>query len=142
MTGGAPGTATGAPADTPADGPPCKNKKVSKGLPRGVTETTSGKFQGRANYKAPGAKRGMQRNVGTFATAEAAGQAVADAEARLKAEGDAAVWTEPARKNEHKRGEVSCAARHITRSYIVPTTVLCPSPPLSTCTGSTSRARD
>ena len=91
-----------------ADGPPAKKKKVSKGLPRGVTETTSGKFQGRANYKAPGAKRGIQRHVGTFDTAEEAGQAVADAEVKLKAEGEGSVWTGPARKNEHRRGEVRC----------------------------------
>ena len=51
-----------------ADGPPAKKKKVSKGLPRGVTETTSDKFQGRANYRAQSAKRDNQRHVGKFDT--------------------------------------------------------------------------
>ena len=105
MAVGLTGDARAGPAEgTAADGPPRKKPKGSKGLPRGVTATSSGKYQGRANYKAPGETKGIQRNVGTFATAEEAGLAVAEAEAKLKA--NEAVWAEPARKNEHKRGEV------------------------------------
>ena len=95
---------TGAAASV--DGPPAKNKRGSSGLPRGVIKTTSGKFQGRVNYKPGGVKRGSLRGVGTFDTAEDAGRAVADAEAKLEVEGPEAVWTELARANQHKRGEV------------------------------------
>ena len=95
---------TGAAASV--DGPPAKNKRGSSGLPRGVIKTNSGKFQGRVNYKPGGVKRGSLRGVGTFDTAEDAGRAVADAEAKLEVEGPEAVWTELARANQHKRGEV------------------------------------
>ena len=98
------GAAAGAADSTAADGSLRKRPRSSNGYPRGVSKTTSGKFQGRTNYKPPGEKRGIQRNVGTFDAAEEAGQAVADAEAKLKAGSE--VWTEPSRKNEHKRGEV------------------------------------
>ena len=98
------GAGAGAADSTAADGSLRKRPRSSNGYPRGVSKTTSGKFQGRTNYKPPGEKRGIQRNVGTFDTAEEAGQAVADAEAKLKAGSE--VWTEPSRKNEHKRGEV------------------------------------
>ena len=50
---------TGAAASV--DGPPAKNKRGSSGLPRGVIKTTSGKFQGRVNYKPGGVKRGSLR---------------------------------------------------------------------------------
>ena len=93
-------------AGTAADGPPAKKKRGSSGLPRGVTQTGSSKFQGRINYKPPGSRRGQQRNIGTFDTAEEAGLAVVEAEAKLKEQGPEAVWPEPARTNEHKRGEV------------------------------------
>ena len=73
-------------AGTAADGPPAKKKRGSSGLPRGVTQTGSTKFQGRINYKPPGSHRGQQRAIGTFDTAEEAGLAVAEAEAKLKAQ--------------------------------------------------------
>ena len=47
-----------------------------------MQETTSGKFQARVNYKPPDQKQGHLRGIGTFDTAEEAGQAVADAEAK------------------------------------------------------------
>ena len=72
---------TGAAASV--DGPPAKNiKRGSSGLPRGVIKTTSGKFQGRVNYKPGGVKRGSLRGVGTFDTAEDAGRAVAGGPSR------------------------------------------------------------
>ena len=91
------GAAAGAADSTAADGSLRKRPRSSNGYPRGVSKTTSGKFQGRTNYKPPGEKRGIQRNVGTFDAAEEAGQAVADAEAKLKAGSE--VWMEPSRKN-------------------------------------------
>ena len=108
------GAAAGAADSTAADGSLRKRPRSSNGYPRGVSKTTSGKFQGRTNYKPPGEKRGIQRNVGTFDTAEEAGQAVADAEAKLKAGSE--VWTEPSRKNEHKRGEVIAPLLRESRS--------------------------
>ena len=59
---------------------------ASSGLPRGVIRTGSAKikFQGRINYKPPDSGRGRQRAIGTFDTAEEAGLAVAEAEAKLK----------------------------------------------------------
>ena len=73
-------------AGTAADGPPAKKKRGSSGLPRGVIRTGSAKikFQGRINYKPPDSGRGRQRAIGTFDTAEEAGLAVAEAEAKLK----------------------------------------------------------
>ena len=73
-------------AGTAADGPPAKTKRGSSGLPRGVIRTgsTKIKFQGRINYKPPDSGRGRQRAIGTFDTAEEAGLAVAEAEAKLK----------------------------------------------------------
>ena len=52
---------------------------------RGVIRTgsTKSKFQGRINYKPPDSGRGRQRAIGTFDTAEEAGLAVAEAEAKL-----------------------------------------------------------
>ena len=47
---------------------------------------------------------GRLRGIGTFDTPEEAGQAVAAAEAKLKAEGPEAVWPDPGRTNLHKRG--------------------------------------
>ena len=38
---------TATAAGTSADGPPAKKKRGSSGNPRGVIETSSGKFQGR-----------------------------------------------------------------------------------------------
>ena len=81
-------------AGTAADGPPAKKKRGSSGLPRGVSQTGSSKFQGRINYMPPGSR---QRGIGTFDTAEEAGLAVAEAEAKLKEQGPEAVWPEPAR---------------------------------------------
>ena len=97
---------TATAAGTSADGPPAKKKRGSSGNPRGVIETSSGKFQGRVNYKPPGVSKGQLRGIGTFDTPEEAGQAVTTAEAKLKAEGPDAVWPEQARTNLHKRGEV------------------------------------
>ena len=101
-------------AGTAADGPPAKKKRGSSGLPRGVIRTgsTKSKFQGRINYKPPDLGRGQQRAIGTFDTAEEAGLAVAEAEAKLKEQGPEAVWPEPARTNEHKRGEVRPMPNH------------------------------
>ena len=99
---------TATAAGTAADGPPARarKKRGSNGHPRGVQETTSGKFQARVNYKPPDQKQGHLRGIGTFDTAEEAGQAVVAAEAKLKAEGIEAVWPVQARTNRHKRGEV------------------------------------
>ena len=79
---------TATAAGTAADGPPARarKKRGSNGHPRGVQETTSGKFQARVNYKPPDQKQGHLRGIGTFDTAEEAGQAVVAAEATLKAE--------------------------------------------------------
>ena len=113
-------------AGTAADGPPAKKKRGSSGLPRGVTQTGSTKFQGRINYKPPGSHRGQQRAIGTFDTAEEAGLAVAEAEAKLKAQGPEAVWPEPARTNEHKRGEVRPMPNHHQHSsFTLSTTRIC-----------------
>ena len=92
---------TATAAGTSADGPPAKKKRGSSGNPRGVIETSSGKFQGRVNYKPPGVSKGQLRGIGTFDTPEEAGQAVTAAEAKLKAEGPDAVWPEQARTNLH-----------------------------------------
>ena len=62
----------------------------------------------------PGSLRGRQRGIGTFDTAEEAGLAVAEAEAKLKEQGPEAVWPEPARTNKHKRGEVRPMPNHHT----------------------------
>jgi hypothetical protein len=105
-------------AGTAADGPPAKKKRGSSGLPRGVTQTGSSKFQGRINYKPPGSRRGQQRNIGTFDTAEEAGLAVVEAEAKLKEQGSEAVWPEPARTNEHKRGEVRPMPNHTSTPHL------------------------
>ena len=121
-------------AGTAADGPPAKKKRGSSGLPRGVTQTGSSKFQGRINYKPPGSRRGQQRNIGTFDTAEEAGLAVVEAEAKLKEQGSEAVWPEPARTNEHKRGEVRPMPNHTSTPHLH-------FPPLSSA-GATSGARD
>ena len=47
-------------AGTAADGPPAKKKRGSSGLPRGVTQTGSSKFQGRINWMPPGSRRGQR----------------------------------------------------------------------------------
>ena len=115
-------------AGTAADGPPAKKKRGSSGLPRGVIRTgsTKSKFQGRINYKPPGSGRGRQRAIGTFDTAEEAGLAVAEAEAKLKEQGPEAVWPEPARTNEHKRGEVRPMPNHHQHSsFTLSTTRIC-----------------
>ena len=51
---------TATAAGTAADGPPARarKKRGSNGYPRGVQETTSGKFQARVNYKPPDQKQG------------------------------------------------------------------------------------
>ena len=107
---------TATAAGTAADGPPARarKKRGSNGYPRGVQETTSGKFQARVNYKPPDQKQGHLRGIGTFDTAEEAGQAVVAAEAKLKAEGIEAVWPVQARTNRHKRGEVRQSRKHHT----------------------------
>ena len=124
-------------AGTAADGPPAKKKRGSSGLPRGVIRTgsTNIKFQGRINYKPPDSGRGRQRAIGTFDTAEEAGLAVAEAEAKLKEQGPEAVWPEPARTNEHKRGEVRPMPNHHQHSPHLQF------PPLSSA-GAASGARD
>ena len=106
-------------AGTAADGPPAKKKRGSSGLPRGVSQTGSSKFQGRINYMPPGSRRGQQRGIGTFDTAEEAGLAVAEAEAKLKEQGPEAVWPEPARTNKHKRGEVRPMPNHHQHSSLL-----------------------
>ena len=50
------GAAAGAADSTAADGSLRKRPRSSNGYPRGVSKTTSGKFQGRTNYKPPGEK--------------------------------------------------------------------------------------
>ena len=117
-------------AGTAADGPPAKKKRGSSGLPRGVSQTGSSKFQGRINYMPPGSR---QRGIGTFDTAEEAGLAVAEAEAKLKEQGPEAVWPEPARTNKHKRGEVRPMPNHHQQSLFFP--------PRASA-GATSGARD
>ena len=117
-------------AGTAADGPPAKKKRGSSGLPRGVSQTGSSKFQGRINYMPPGSR---QRGIGTFDTAEEAGLAVAEAEAKLKEQGPEAVWPEPARTNKHKRGEVRPMPNHHQQSLLFP--------PRASA-GATSGARD
>ena len=113
-------------AGTAADGPPAKKKRGSSGLPRGVSQTGSSKFQGRINYMPPGSRRGQQRGIGTFDTAEEAGLAVAEAEAKLKEQGPEAVWPEPARTNKHKRGEVRPMPNHHQHSSLtLSTTRIC-----------------
>jgi len=85
--------------------PQRKRKRGSSGLPRGVQPVQGGqKYLARASYKPPGATKNEQRHIGTFATVEEAEAAVAEAEAKLRA--GVSAWDEPARKNEHKRGEV------------------------------------
>ena len=101
MSGAATGnTGSGAAMGMATGGPPLKKARGSSGLPRGVSKTTSGKFQARAPYTPPGGTRAQQRNVGTFETVEEAEQAAAVAKANPN------YWTEAARKNEHKRGQV------------------------------------
>ena len=115
-------------AGTAADGPPAKKKRGSSGLPRGVIRTgsTKIKFQGRINYKPPDSSRGQLRGIGTFDTAEEAGLAVAEAEEKLKEQGPEAVWPEPARTNEHKRGEVRPMPNHHQHSSLtLSTTRIC-----------------
>ena len=117
-------------AGTAADGPPAKKKRGSSGLPRGVSQTGSSKFQGRINYMPPGSRRGRQRGIGTFDTAEEAELAVAEAEAKLKEQGPEAVWPEPARTNKHKRGEVRPMPNHHQHSSLtLSTTRILQAPP-------------
>ena len=86
---------------------PRKKKRGVKGLPRGVTGPNKvGKYVARASFKPDPESKAQQRNLGSFATAEAAGAAVVEAESELNAGG--AHWKAPARVNQHKRGEV-CA---------------------------------
>ena len=74
----------------------------------------------------PGSRRGQQRGIGTFDTAEEAGLAVAEAEAKLKEQGPEAVWPEPARTNKHKRGEVRPMPNHHQHSSLtLSTTRIC-----------------
>jgi hypothetical protein len=121
---------TATAAGTSADGPPAKKKRGSSGNPRGVIETSSGKFQGRVNYKPPGVSKGQLRGIGTFDTPEEAGQAVTAAEAKLKAEGPDAVWPEQARTNLHKRGEVRPMPNPTsTSSFTLATTRILQAPP-------------
>ena len=103
-------------AGTAADGPPAKKKRGSSGLPRGVSQTGSSKFQGRINYMPPGSRRGQQRGIGTFDTAEEAGLAVAEAEAKLKEQGPEAVWPEPARHGPTSTSVARCVQCPITTS--------------------------
>ena len=86
---------------------PRKKQRGVKGLPRGVTGPNKvGKYVARASFKPDPESKAQQRNLGSFATAEAAGAAVVEAESELNAGG--AHWKAPARVNQHKRGEV-CA---------------------------------
>ena len=78
----------------------------------------------------PGSRRGQQRGIGTFDTAEEAGLAVAEAEAKLKEQGPEAVWPEPARTNKHKRGEVRPMPNPTsTSSFTLATTSILQAPP-------------
>ena len=88
-------------------------KKGSKGMPKGVIEVLSRKKDEPPSYQArlnvvpegmpPGTKK-KPRGLGTFKTKEEAAAKVAAAEAQLAA--GICPWTEEARKNKHKRGEV------------------------------------
>ena len=121
-------------AGTAADGPPAKKKRGSSGLPRGVIRTgsTKSKFQGRINYKPPGSGRGRQRAIGTFDTAEEAGLAVAEAEAKLRG---------PKQFGPSQHGPTSTSVARCVQCPITTSTPHLHFPPLSSA-GATSGARD
>ena len=93
---------------------PRKKQRGVKGLPRGVTGPNKvGKYVARASFKPDPESKAQQRNLGSFATAEAAGAAVVAAETELNAGG--APWKAPARVNQHKRGEVCALLASVLR---------------------------
>ena len=90
-------------------------KKGSKCLPKGVTgPLKGGKYQARVTYKPADVK---QRNLGLFATADDAAEAVAAAIRQLT--GGIDPWQGQTVQQRHKRGEV----RHR------PLMPQCPGPP-------------
>ena len=70
-----------------------------------------------------GAAKAVQRSVGTFDTVEEAAAAVLAAEEQLKAGNDP--WQQPARKNQHARGEVRRPVTAHRHSLIGPVRDLC-----------------
>ena len=96
-------------------------RKGLKSLPKGVIESKGRrpdapiKYQARVGYKPAGESKVKQRGVGTFDTIDEAEAAVLAAEAKLSA--GISPWAEPARVNQHSRGEV-----HSLRSlhHIIP----------------------
>ena len=91
-----------------AAAPAAKQKRGVSGLPRGVSKTKApGRWQARVTVKVNGASK--QRSAGSYASVEEAAQTVIEYEAVLAAGGDP--WTEPARVNKHKRGEVCLPER-------------------------------
>lgn len=103
-----------------------KRKRGASGHPRGVAPCArGGRFQARVSYKPLGAAKAVQRSVGTFDTVEEAAAAVLAAEEQLKAGNDP--WQQPARKNQHARGEVRRLSPHTATlsSVLCVTFVLC-----------------
>ena len=91
-----------------AAAPAAKQKRGVSGLPRGVSKTKApGRWQACVTVKVNGASK--QRSAGSYASVEEAAQTVIEYEAVLAAGGDP--WTEPARVNKHKRGEVCLPER-------------------------------
>ena len=91
-------------ADGGEEEQPKRKKKGESGLPRGVGKLGSGNFQARAYWIPPGKTRKEPRGVGTYSTAEAAGEAAAAAEAMLAAGEDP--WGGKEVQERCNRGEV------------------------------------
>ena len=92
--------------DVPLE-PPAKKKKGDKGLPKGIAEHRSGKYQARLTYKDDNDKTTQRFIPGLFATVEEAVKARAEADEKLKAGGPVAVWLTAAPGERNKRGQVS-----------------------------------
>ena len=94
-----------ADAEEPVE-PPAKKKRGAKGLPKGVIEHNTKKFQARLTYEFGGQKINQRPIPGLFATVDQAVAVQAEALAKIEADGPLAVWQTAVPPPRNSRGQV------------------------------------
>ena len=91
---------------------PAKRRKGDKGLPKGIIEHRTGKYQARLSWKDGTTNKTVQRFIpGLFMEIEDAVVAQAAAQQLFDSGGVEAVWPPKFLETRNKRGEVSRAGR-------------------------------
>tara|TARA_B110000046_G_scaffold174491_1_gene198287 strand:- start:564 stop:983 length:420 start_codon:yes stop_codon:yes gene_type:complete len=100
---------------------PAKRRKGDKGMPKGIIEHRTGKYQARLSWKDGTTNKTVQRFIpGLFMAIEDAVIAQAAAQELFDSGGVEAVWPPKFSETRNKRGEVSRAGRikHLSRPWM------------------------